>query len=175
MAVRFRKSKKVAPGTKINVGGKSAGVSFGNRGGGISFNSRTGARVRASIPRTGISFSRKLGGRKRRKKTARRPIGAGSYIVAALVMALICWIFPIAIPLFILAIVGIFAWAVASAKKEAAASGQAADTSDAIASVTCPACSEQYTIRYKAAAAAADGSIKLTCPKCKTVFDAPTS
>lgn len=61
MGVHYRKSKKIAPGTKLNIGKKSVGMSFGNKGGGISFNSKSGVRVRASIPGTGISFSSKIG------------------------------------------------------------------------------------------------------------------
>lgn len=64
MAMRYRKSKKIAPGTRLNIGKKSAGISFGNKGGGISFNSKSGVRVRSSIPGTGISFSSKIGGSK---------------------------------------------------------------------------------------------------------------
>lgn len=62
MGIRFRKSKKIAPGVRLNVGKKSAGISFGNKGGGISFNTKSGVRVRTSIPGTGISFSSKIGG-----------------------------------------------------------------------------------------------------------------
>lgn len=65
MAMRYRKSKKIAPGTRLNIGKKSVGVSFGNKGGGISFNSKSGVRVRSSIPGTGISFSSKIGGSKK--------------------------------------------------------------------------------------------------------------
>ncbi|MBQ9346447.1 MAG: DUF4236 domain-containing protein [Oscillibacter sp.] len=72
MGFRFRKSVKIAPGVKINFGKKSTGISIGNKGGGISFNSRTGARVRASVPGTGISYTSKLGGRKKRKAAAKR-------------------------------------------------------------------------------------------------------
>lgn len=47
-------------------------MSIGNKGGGLSFNSRTGARARASIPGTGISYSSKLGGSKKRKSSSIR-------------------------------------------------------------------------------------------------------
>lgn len=62
MGMRFRKSIKIAPGVKLNVGKKSVGVSVGNKYGGFSVNSRTGARVRASAPGTGLSYSAKVGG-----------------------------------------------------------------------------------------------------------------
>ena len=37
MGVRFRKSFKIAPGVRYNVGKKSHGISIGGRSGGISF------------------------------------------------------------------------------------------------------------------------------------------
>lgn len=73
MGFKFRKSFTIIPGVKINFGKKSTGISIGGKCGGVSFNSKSGARVRASIPGTGISFSEKLGGssgkRKNRKKS----------------------------------------------------------------------------------------------------------
>lgn len=71
MGFRFRKSKKIAPGVRLNFGKKGVGVRFGGKRGGISF-SPSGTRVSASIPGTGISYSSKLGGKKR-KKTASAP------------------------------------------------------------------------------------------------------
>ena len=65
MGFRFRKSIKLAPGIKLNIGKKSTGISIGNKYGGISFNSKTGARSRASIPGTGISYSTKIGSGKK--------------------------------------------------------------------------------------------------------------
>lgn len=61
MGLRFRKSVKVAPGVKLNVGKKSVGVSLGGKYGGVSFNSMSGARARVSAPGTGISYSTKIG------------------------------------------------------------------------------------------------------------------
>ena len=61
MATRFRKSIKIAPGIKLNLGKKSAGISIGGKYGGVSFNSKTGARARVSAPGTGISYSAKIG------------------------------------------------------------------------------------------------------------------
>lgn len=62
MGFRFRKSIKIAPGVRINLGKKSAGISVGGKRGGISYNSRTGARARVSAPGTGLSYSAKIGG-----------------------------------------------------------------------------------------------------------------
>lgn len=61
MGLNFRKSIKIAPGVKLNLGKKSAGISLGGKYGGVSFNSRTGARARVSAPGTGFSYTTKLG------------------------------------------------------------------------------------------------------------------
>lgn len=68
MGLRFRKSFKVAPGVKVNLGKKSAGVSIGGKYGGVSFNTKSGARVRASAPGTGLSYSTKVGGAKQQSR-----------------------------------------------------------------------------------------------------------
>lgn len=69
MGFRFRKSIKIAPGVKVNLGKKSVGVSVGGKYGGVSVNSRTGARARVSAPGTGLSYSSKLGGSSKRTRT----------------------------------------------------------------------------------------------------------
>lgn len=60
MGFRFRKSVKVAPGVRLNIGKKSAGVSIGGKGGGVSINSKTGATARVSAPGTGVSYTSKV-------------------------------------------------------------------------------------------------------------------
>ena len=72
MGFRFKKSVRLGKGVRLNLGRKSVGVSLGGRHGGVSINSRSGARVRASIPGTGISYSAKLGGGKKRKSASPR-------------------------------------------------------------------------------------------------------
>lgn len=70
MGLRFRKSFKVAPGVRVNIGKKSAGVSIGGKGGGVSINSKTGAHGRVSIPGTGISYHEKIGGGNKKKSSS---------------------------------------------------------------------------------------------------------
>lgn len=60
MGFRFRKSVKVAPGVRLNIGKKSAGVSIGGKVGGVSINSKTGAAARVSAPGTGVSYTSKV-------------------------------------------------------------------------------------------------------------------
>lgn len=77
MGLRFRKSVKIAPGVKLNIGKKSVGVSVGGKHGGVSFNSKSGARARISAPGTGLSYSTSLSsGKKRNSKKAN--ISSGS-------------------------------------------------------------------------------------------------
>lgn len=178
MAFRFRKSKKVAPGTRINLGRKSAGVSFGNKAAGISFNSRRGVHVRASIPGTGISYTGKIGGKRRRKKSA-GPGLISRIITAVLFVSLVSWAVPVLIPVFVIGLAAIIIWSVAAAKREQAA--QPPNYTDAAAAdpaanvvhdvhVVCPGCSGSFTLRIKAGAASGS-SVKFKCPKCKTEAD----
>ncbi len=71
MVFKFRKSLKIAPGVKLNLGKKSAGISIGGKYGGMSFNSKTGTSARASIPDTGISYSTKIGKSKKQKRSGK--------------------------------------------------------------------------------------------------------
>lgn len=82
MGMRFRKSIKIAPGVKLNVGKKSMGISVGNKYGGVSANSRTGVRTRASIPGTGISFSETVSSGKSGKSSAGQADDIETYTTA---------------------------------------------------------------------------------------------
>ena len=79
MGFRFRKSIKVAPGIKMNLGKKSIGFSLGGKHGGVSFNTKTGARVRASLPGTGLSYSTSLSAGKKRSSPKRKPTPNPTY------------------------------------------------------------------------------------------------
>lgn len=82
MGFRFRKSIKLAPGVKLNLGKKSAGISVGGKLAGVSLNSRTGGRARVSLPGTGLSYSTKIGdhtgGRSRKRASTQMDSPAGS-------------------------------------------------------------------------------------------------
>lgn len=69
MGFRFRKSKKILPGVRLNFSKSGVGVRVGGKHAGISVGSK-GTRMSASIPGTGISYSTKLGGKKRGKSFA---------------------------------------------------------------------------------------------------------
>lgn len=57
MGLRVRKSIKIAPGVRVNLGKKSAGVSFGTKGARYSVNSSGRRTATVGIPGTGISYS----------------------------------------------------------------------------------------------------------------------
>lgn len=67
MGLRFRKSIKIAPGIKLNIGKKSVGLSIGGKHAGVSVNSKTGARARVSTPGTGLSYTTKIGKKSKKK------------------------------------------------------------------------------------------------------------
>lgn len=69
MGLRFRKSIKVAPGVRVNVGKKSVGVSVGTKGARASINSSGRRTTSVGIPGTGISYVNTYGGGKKGDKT----------------------------------------------------------------------------------------------------------
>lgn len=65
MGLRFRRSKKIAPGVKLNLSKKGASVSFGTRGAHYTVNTGGKRTATVGIPGSGISYSASSGGRKR--------------------------------------------------------------------------------------------------------------
>lgn len=68
MSLRFRRTKKIASGVRLNVGKKSISLRFGGRGFGVTVGT-AGARVSAGIPGTGLYVTERVplagsGGRK---------------------------------------------------------------------------------------------------------------
>lgn len=68
MGLRFRKSIKILPGIKLNLGKKSAGVSAGTTGARYSVNSSGRKTSTVGIPGTGLSYSKSSGGGKKSDK-----------------------------------------------------------------------------------------------------------
>ena len=66
MGLRFRKSFKIAPGVRVNVGKKSVGISAGVKGARVSVNSKGRKTTTVGLPGTGLSYSKseKIGGSK---------------------------------------------------------------------------------------------------------------
>lgn len=57
MGWRFRRSLKIAPGVRLNLGRRSAGVSVGPRGAKVSVNTKREVRRTAGLPGTGLSHT----------------------------------------------------------------------------------------------------------------------
>ena len=60
MAFRFSTSKKILPGVSVNVSTSGPSVSIGPKHAKLNISKR-GVRATVSIPKTGISFSKKIG------------------------------------------------------------------------------------------------------------------
>ena len=56
MAVRFRRTKKLMPGVRLNVGKKSAGLTVGGKLFRTTVNTKGQATVSGSVPGTGVSW-----------------------------------------------------------------------------------------------------------------------
>lgn len=83
MGIRFRKSFKVAPGVKVNLGKKGASVSMGTKGAHVTMNTHGKTTVSAGIPGSGISYSKSIGGSSHKasggKASSRKLSGGGSH------------------------------------------------------------------------------------------------
>ncbi|WP_187807257.1 DUF4236 domain-containing protein [Aquipseudomonas alcaligenes] len=65
MALKFRKRIKIAPGIKLNITSKGvSSVSLGGKGGTVNLG-KSGVTTTASIPGTGISYSKKISNSKK--------------------------------------------------------------------------------------------------------------
>lgn len=76
MGLRYRKSIKLGKHTRLNLSGKGVGVSVGGKGFRVSSGPR-GTRMTTSIPGTGVSYSTKVGGRKKKKSSNDGCLGLG--------------------------------------------------------------------------------------------------
>ena len=72
MGFRFRKSVKIAPGVRLNIGKKSVGISAGVKDARVSVNSSGRKTTTVGLPGTGLSYSKteKIGGRKTTTRSA---------------------------------------------------------------------------------------------------------
>lgn len=70
MGFRFRKSVKLAPGVKLNIGKRGASISGGVKGARVSVHSSGRTTTTVGIPGTGLSYQTQTGGTK--KKSTRQ-------------------------------------------------------------------------------------------------------
>jgi hypothetical protein len=65
MVFRFRKTLKIAPGVRLNIGKTGGSVRLGPRGAGYTVGT-SGQRVTGGLPGTGLSLTHKIGAKGRR-------------------------------------------------------------------------------------------------------------
>lgn len=106
MGFRFRKSFKIAPGVKINIGKKSSSVTFGQKGAHYTINSKGKKTASVGIPGTGISYSASSGGGSKSnkstsgKKSSAKSSGNGGSGGGCLILLLILIVIALAIWLY---------------------------------------------------------------------------
>lgn len=61
MAIRFRKTKKIAPGVRLNIGKRGIGATLGARGASVSAG-KGGLHANLGAPGTGLSTRHRLDG-----------------------------------------------------------------------------------------------------------------
>ena len=87
MGFKFRKSVKIAPGVKANIGKKSVGLSFGTKGAHYSVNSNGKETASIGVPGTGVSYSSSRGGGKSGKSG-----GKGGCMMIAIPLLIVLFI-----------------------------------------------------------------------------------
>lgn len=91
MAIRFRKTLRLAPGLKLNLGKKSASVRIGGKNVGYTVGTK-GRTVSASIPGTGLGVVQRKGtGRDLDWFAVLRMLLVGAAVLAGL--AWLAWMF----------------------------------------------------------------------------------
>lgn len=101
MGFRFRKSFKVAPGVKLNIGKKSAGVSVGGKGFRTSVSSSGRKTTSVGVPGTGLSYVSSSGGNSKSKTAKGSASSMGSSKKGG------CWLILVPIIIILVIISGI--------------------------------------------------------------------
>lgn len=84
MATRFRRTKKIAPGVRLNISKGSASVSIGPRGMKKTFSTTGRTTTTVGIPGTGLSSSSSSGARRQRVPSSERPTSPKNKTIALL-------------------------------------------------------------------------------------------
>lgn len=109
MGMRFKKSKKIAPGVKLNVSSKSIGVSVGGKGVHHSVSSSGRKTTTVSAPGTGLSYVKTSGGGSRKRKSSKKA-QSGTVGCGTILLGFILFFF----------IIGVFSGGLSSGRKKAA-------------------------------------------------------
>lgn len=91
MAMRFRKSIKVAPGVRVNLNKKSTSVTVGGKGAHFTASSTGKKTTSVGIPGTGVSYVSSSGGstKKSKKTTAAAAPSPRSYKVSGIILLIV--------------------------------------------------------------------------------------
>lgn len=92
MGLRFRKSFKIAPGVKVNLNKKSAGVTIGTKGAHYTVNTSGKRTASVGIPGTGLSYSTSSGGGKKgaSRKASKKDTFNRVIAVVIAIVAVVC-------------------------------------------------------------------------------------
>lgn len=143
MGLRFRKSFKIAPGVKVNLNKKSAGVTIGTRGAHYTVNTSGKRTASVGLPGTGLSYSTSSGGKKKggTRKATKKDIFNKVVAVVIAIAAIACT-----------------AGAIKTALDKKAASAPAAVTTQASAAAEIPSAAAGTIVSDAAASSASDAS-----------------
>lgn len=97
MGFRFRRTIKVAPGVRLNIGKKGISTSVGRRGAGVTFGPK-GTTAHVGIPGTGMSYTSKIGSKKQSTSHTSQQVsqpkssgcGCGPCITSFIILLIIC-------------------------------------------------------------------------------------
>ena len=102
MGWRFRRSIKLLPGVKLNIGKKSTSISIGGRGATVNFN-KHGTKTTVGIPGTGLSYTNfEKKGERNGRQNAVSSISSTNYTIKDYIFALVCVVIVFAISAFII-------------------------------------------------------------------------
>lgn len=124
MGMRFKKSKKIAPGVKLNASIKSVGVSVGGKGVHHSVSSSGRKTTTVSAPGTGLSYVKTSGGGSRKRKSSKKA-QSGTVGCGTILLGFILFFF----------IIGVFSSGLSSGRKKAAESAVSSSSATPTVSV----------------------------------------
>ncbi|MGK3121515.1 DUF4236 domain-containing protein [Pseudomonas corrugata] len=93
MAIRIRKSFKIAPGIRLNVSKSGLSTSIGGKGTTVNLSKR-GTKVTSSLPGTGLSTTQVFGNKKAPRTSAGQPStmpSFGSYLLTCIIVIGVLW------------------------------------------------------------------------------------
>lgn len=98
MGFRFRRTIKVAPGVRLNIGKNGVSTSIGKRGAGITFG-KNGTTAHVGIPGTGMSYTTRVGSGnteqaniKHQSNNGKSSSGCGCFLLASVLFALLWFV-----------------------------------------------------------------------------------